>query len=73
MGMSGGEVRNGRRIVLSEDEAPVCMDSWDEAAEIMRGREFGVRLHLNAGRGKAVVLTTDLSAEYVRINADYRT
>jgi N-acetylglutamate synthase/N-acetylornithine aminotransferase len=32
-----------------------------------------VVLDLNAGQGEASFLTTDLSEEYVRINAAYRT
>jgi glutamate N-acetyltransferase/amino-acid N-acetyltransferase len=32
-----------------------------------------IRIGLGRGRGSAVFLTTDLTAEYVRINADYST
>ncbi len=32
-----------------------------------------IRIRLGRGRGSAVFLTTDLTAEYVRINADYST
>jgi len=34
---------------------------------------FDVRVTLGRGRAQTTVLTTDLTAEYVRINADYRT
>ena len=39
----------------------------------MREREFRVILDLRQGRARAVVLTTDLSFDYVRINAEYTT
>ncbi len=32
-----------------------------------------IRIRLQRGRSSAVLLTTDLTAEYVRINADYST
>jgi len=46
---------------------------WEPRAnEVMKKREFSVLLDLKSGDGEAVFLTTDLSEEYVRINADYR-
>jgi len=44
-----------------------------EAQARMREREFRVILDLRQGRARAVVLTTDLSFDYVRINAEYTT
>ena len=45
-----------------------------EAAAYLKGREIEVTVDLGAGgRDEAVVWTCDLSAEYVRINAEYRT
>ena len=35
--------------------------------------EFAIRIELNQGTGNCVFWTTDLTAEYVRINADYST
>jgi glutamate N-acetyltransferase / amino-acid N-acetyltransferase len=43
------------------------------AAAIFARPEFAVQLDLNNGRGQATMWTTDLSHEYVSINADYRT
>lgn len=43
------------------------------AREAMRQGEFTVTLDLGLGRASAQILTCDLSVEYVRINADYRT
>jgi glutamate N-acetyltransferase/amino-acid N-acetyltransferase len=42
------------------------------ADEIMRQREFSVNIDLHAGPGRAQVLTCDLSLDYVKINAHYR-
>jgi glutamate N-acetyltransferase/amino-acid N-acetyltransferase len=43
------------------------------AARGMRRRRVPVEVTLGSGRGAARVLTTDLSYEYVRINAEYTT
>lgn len=48
-------------------------ESEKEAAATMQGREFSVRLELNLGDKLFTVVTTDLSDQYVHINADYRT
>jgi len=56
-------VRNG--AVVPED--------WESAAHgAMQAKEFTVRLDLKAGDAGARIYTTDLSEEYVTINADYR-
>lgn len=45
-----------------------------EAAEHLRGQDVEVHVDLGTrGSGRARMWTCDLSAEYVRINADYRT
>jgi len=44
-----------------------------EAAAYLAGTELTVAVDLGAGRASSTVWTCDLSAEYVRINADYRT
>lgn len=52
--------------------APV--EGWEgPLAPVLRRPEFTVELHLGAGRAEGAVWTTDLSHEYVKINADYRT
>jgi len=38
----------------------------------MRRPEFTLTIDLHGGRGAATILTTDLSADYVRINAGCR-
>jgi glutamate N-acetyltransferase/amino-acid N-acetyltransferase len=41
--------------------------------EIMRGREYRIAIDLGQGRGMERVWTSDLSEEYIRINAKYTT
>ena len=48
-------------------------DAEAQAASIMQRSEFAVTIDLNAGSGCDAILTSDLSVEYVQINADYRT
>jgi glutamate N-acetyltransferase/amino-acid N-acetyltransferase len=45
-----------------------------EAAEYLRGSHIDIEVNVGAqGSGRATVYTCDLSAEYVKINAEYRT
>jgi glutamate N-acetyltransferase/amino-acid N-acetyltransferase len=53
---------HGRAVPFDEDEAATAL-SRDEVA---------VEIDLGLGEGNALVWTCDLSLEYVRINADYR-
>jgi glutamate N-acetyltransferase/amino-acid N-acetyltransferase len=43
------------------------------AARIMAQKEFPLTIDLKAGESQAEIYTCDLSLDYVRINADYRT
>jgi glutamate N-acetyltransferase/amino-acid N-acetyltransferase len=43
------------------------------AADYLKGNELTVGVDLGSGSASSTVWTCDLSAEYVRINADYRT
>jgi len=43
------------------------------AAEYLKGSELSIGVDLGAGSASSTVWTCDLSAEYVHINADYRT
>jgi glutamate N-acetyltransferase/amino-acid N-acetyltransferase len=67
------------RIGLSIGEVAIVKDGrlepgdWEaRAKEVMGQREFEILVDLKSGAGEAVFLTTDLSEDYVRINADYR-
>jgi glutamate N-acetyltransferase/amino-acid N-acetyltransferase len=59
-------------LVLFEDGQPHD-DLAPKAAEYLKGTDLTVGVHLGAGTASSTVWTCDLSAEYVRINADYRT
>jgi glutamate N-acetyltransferase/amino-acid N-acetyltransferase len=43
-----------------------------EAAEKMNKEEVTISIHLNQGRWKDRIITCDLTYDYIRINADYR-
>ena len=45
----------------------------EQGAAAMKKAEFLVRAVLNRGKADATVWTCDLSFEYVKINAEYRT
>jgi glutamate N-acetyltransferase/amino-acid N-acetyltransferase len=62
-----GSVELFRNGVPHDDRAP-------EAAEYLRGKDISVEVDLGTGgQGTSRMWTCDLSAEYVRINAEYRT
>jgi glutamate N-acetyltransferase/amino-acid N-acetyltransferase len=42
------------------------------AHEVMRRGEYTLRLHLHAGKGSGRHVTCDLTVDYVKLNADYR-
>lgn len=48
-------------------------DRAPKAAEYLRGRDVSLEVDLGMGHESARMWTCDLSAEYVRINAEYRT
>ena len=58
--------------VLFKDGQPYD-ENAPRAAEYLSGKEIAVTVHLGVGSEESTVWTCDLSAEYVRINADYRT
>jgi glutamate N-acetyltransferase/amino-acid N-acetyltransferase len=64
------EVRFGGVLTCSEGTA-VPFDE-DEAAVALGEKEVEVDVDLHLGEGQATVWTCDLTYDYVRINADYR-
>ncbi len=77
VGYCGAEL-DPDRVAVWFDEIAVAAGGravGEEAAEAARAaaarREFSVRVDLGRGASEAVVLTTDLSPEYVRINAEH--
>lgn len=68
------------RVDLFIGDVPVVLhgllaqDDWESrAARTMKRREFSILLDLKIGDGDASILTCDISEDYVKINADYRT
>ncbi|PYQ83041.1 MAG: ornithine acetyltransferase [Acidobacteria bacterium] len=59
-------------IVLFKNGKPHD-EAAPQAAAYLKGKDISVSVDLGAGTVSSTVWTCDLSAEYVRINADYRT
>jgi glutamate N-acetyltransferase / amino-acid N-acetyltransferase len=60
-------------VELFADGAPYD-ERAPEAAEYLQGKEIDLEVDLGTGgQGRSRMWTCDLSADYVRINADYRT
>ncbi|MGO9438313.1 MAG: bifunctional glutamate N-acetyltransferase/amino-acid acetyltransferase ArgJ [Terracidiphilus sp.] len=79
IGYSGAEI-DPERIDIWFGDLAVCRDGgrateFDEAAAhvYLKQPEFSIRIQLNQGAGTCVFWTTDLTQEYVHINADYST
>ena len=79
IGYSGAQI-DPNRFDISFGELPICRDGgrapeYDEAAAhaYISQREFSISIQLHQGQGSCVFWTTDLTAEYIRINADYST
>jgi len=79
IGYSGARI-DPDRIDISFGQLPICRDGgrapeYDEAAAhaYISQSEFTISIQLNQSRGSCVFWTTDLTEEYVRINADYST
>jgi glutamate N-acetyltransferase/amino-acid N-acetyltransferase len=79
IGYSGVDIDPGRISIWFGDQ-PICTAGgraagFDEVAAhaYLQQHEFTVRIDLGIGTGSTRFWTTDLTAEYVRINADYST
>jgi glutamate N-acetyltransferase/amino-acid N-acetyltransferase len=79
IGYSGAQI-DPERIDIWFGEQRICRnggraEEFDEAAAhaYLQQDEFSIAIHLNQGPGSCVFWTTDLTAEYVHINADYST
>jgi len=60
-------------MLLYEHGAPVDFDAAAVSESIKADRDTGIVLLLDEGSASARFWTTDLTAEYVRLNADYHT
>lgn len=59
-------------VQMVKDGMGLGNEAEEQATQVLKKDEFTVRLDLNMGEGKASVLTCDLSYDYIKINADYR-
>jgi glutamate N-acetyltransferase/amino-acid N-acetyltransferase len=60
-----GKVKvTGRGLASGKDKA---------ASEVLRNKHIKIIINLHMGRGSAKVLTCDMTEDYIRVNADYRT
>ncbi|RTL50453.1 MAG: bifunctional glutamate N-acetyltransferase/amino-acid acetyltransferase ArgJ [Rhodocyclaceae bacterium] len=63
---------NGEEALVSEHGGRAAGYTEETGSRIMKAAEITVRVHLGRGEAKATVWTCDLSYDYVKINADYR-
>jgi glutamate N-acetyltransferase / amino-acid N-acetyltransferase len=79
IGYSGAQV-DPARIDIAFGSLPICRDGgrspeYDEAAAhaYISQEEFSISIDLHQGSGSCTFWTTDLTHEYIHINADYST
>jgi glutamate N-acetyltransferase/amino-acid N-acetyltransferase len=79
IGYSGAQI-DPDRIDISFGELPICRDGgraaqFDEAAAhtYISQREYTISIDLHQGPGSCTFWTTDLTHQYIHINADYST
>ena len=70
--LDSARVRIGSLVLFSDGQPHD--ELAPRAAEYLRGKDIDIEVNVGAGgTGRATVYTCDLSAEYVKINAEYRT
>lgn len=62
----------GEETLVAERGGRAASYREEDGARIMQSAEITVRIDLGRGQARGVVYTSDLSYEYVKINADYR-
>jgi glutamate N-acetyltransferase/amino-acid N-acetyltransferase len=60
-------------VLLYEGGTPAAFDARAASQSIRQNRETRIQLQLSEGGAEARFWTTDLTVEYVRLNADYHT
>jgi glutamate N-acetyltransferase/amino-acid N-acetyltransferase len=78
LGHSGARI-NPNQIDVFFDRSPIVRDGMgvggqleERAAQVIKKQSFKVTVDLHQGKHQFSVLTTDLSLDYVKINASYR-
>ena len=79
VGYSGAQLEQDRVEIRFDDVVMAARgvfsggDAEAAGTEVLKRPEFTVTIDLHLGAGAGIVYTSDLSYDYVRINADYRT
>ncbi len=77
LGYSGIRIIEGKTDIYLNNlkivEGGLGTSKDKEANERLKNKEISIRVNLNIGNGSAKVLTCDLTEDYVKINAEYRT
>ncbi len=78
LGHCGAQI-NPNRIDVFFDKAPIVKNGMgvgprleEKAGQVLKKKSFKVIIDLHQGKSQFSVLTTDLSIDYVKINASYR-
>ena len=77
-GQSGADF-DPSKVSISFNDLPILLPSYtlavdeEKATEILSQHEFLINIDLNSGYEETTWWTCDLTEEYIRINADYRT
>ena len=78
LGHSGVQI-NPNRIDVYFDQIPIVKNGMgvggrleEKAGQVLRNKSFRVTVDLHQGKSQFSVFTTDLSLDYVKINASYR-
>jgi len=78
LGHSGSQI-NPNRIDVFFDKVPVVKNGMgagpqleEQASQILKKKSFKMTIDLHQGKSQFSVFTTDLSIDYVKINASYR-
>jgi glutamate N-acetyltransferase/amino-acid N-acetyltransferase len=78
LGHSGIQI-DPTRIDLFFDKVPIVKNGLgtglkfeERASKVMKERSFKVTVNLHQGKNQFSVFTTDLSIDYIKINASYR-
>ena len=79
LGRSGVEFDQNRvdiafdDVVLVRDGLAIGTEAEEKATNVLKQKTFTVTIDLKMGQAESEVYTCDLSIDYIKINADYRT
>ena len=60
-------------VAIVEGGLITSQEKENEAAEQMKNEEITISIHLNQGNFSDRMVTCDLTYDYIKINAEYRT